>query len=467
VVRTNIEKIGGTIDLASTEGAGTSFTIKIPLTLAIVSALIVESAGDKFAIPQISVVELVRAGGTSEHRIESIGGTPVLRLRDRLLPLVSLAKALCLPSSDTADPETDELFVVVSQVGNQLFGIIVDRVFDTEEIVVKPVSPILRDIQMFSGNTILGDGSVIMILDPNGIAASVGTMDDDHAAADAAAKAATSHGPGGEEAIAMLVFRAGGAEPKAVPLNLVARLEEVDAGAIERSDGRFVLQYRGQLMPLVPFLAGAGPKESGRQPILVFADRDRRMGLLVDEIVDIVDQRLEVQIGGEGPGVLGSAVIAGKATDVIDAGHYLRQAHEEWFQDGGRSAEPAGARKVLLVDDSPFFRNLMSPLLAAAGYRVTTAEDGGAALRALEESGGFDIIVSDIDMPGMTGFELAEACRKSERWRSTPMLALSAKSDPGDIERGRAVGFDDYVVKFDRDTLLSAMSQVLAAGGSR
>src|SRR5712692_2481946 len=179
VVRTNIEKIGGTIELKSQEGKGSSFIIKIPLTLAIVSALIVECAGEKFAIPQISVVELVRAAANSENRIEQLNRTPVLRLRNRLLPLVSLQSLLKLRSGEENGPETrrasgGETFIVVAQVGTYSFGIIVDRVFDTEEIVVKPVAPILRDIAMFSGNTILGDGSVIMILDPNGIAAASG-----------------------------------------------------------------------------------------------------------------------------------------------------------------------------------------------------------------------------------------------------------------------------------------------------
>ncbi|MGH6719459.1 MAG: chemotaxis protein CheA, partial [Alphaproteobacteria bacterium] len=154
VVRTNIERIGGTIELKSTEGAGTTFVIKIPLTLAIVSALIVECGGEKFAVPQISVVELVRAGGASEHKVEMISGTPVLRLRDRLLPLVSLDRTLRLVDGDGGVGERNETYIVVTQVGAQVFGIIVDRVFDTEEIVVKPVAPILRHIDMFSGNTI-------------------------------------------------------------------------------------------------------------------------------------------------------------------------------------------------------------------------------------------------------------------------------------------------------------------------
>src|SRR4051812_49140663 len=167
VVKTNMERIGGTIDIRSREGQGTTFTIKIPLTLAIVSALIVEAGGERFAIPQISVVELVRAGTGSGTVIERVNNTPVLRLRDRLLPLVSLTGLLQL--EEQANDRNDS-YIVVAQVGANMLGIMVDRVFDTEEIVVKPVAPILRHVTAFSGNTILGDGSVIMILDPNGIA---------------------------------------------------------------------------------------------------------------------------------------------------------------------------------------------------------------------------------------------------------------------------------------------------------
>ena len=168
VVRSNIEQIGGTVDLNSSAGVGTSFTIKIPLTLAIVSALIVEVGGERFAIPQLSVLELVRAGG-GEHRIERIKDTPVLRLRNRLLPLLYLKEVFRL-----GDSERESGFVVVMQVGNQVFGVVVDGVFHTEEIVIKPMSSKLRHIAVFSGTTILGDGSVIMIIDPNGVAQALG-----------------------------------------------------------------------------------------------------------------------------------------------------------------------------------------------------------------------------------------------------------------------------------------------------
>ncbi|MEA2754634.1 MAG: two-component system, chemotaxis family, sensor kinase CheA [Aliidongia sp.] len=454
VVRTNIEKIGGTIELKSQVGRGSTFVIKIPLTLAIVSALIVECAGERFAIPQISVIELVRAAPGTETQIERLNGTPVLRLRNRLLPLVSLERLLRLERPTEAAVET---FIVVAQVGNYSFGIIVDRVFDTEEIVVKPVAPILRDITMFSGNTILGDGTVIMILDPNGIAAATGemTVGDSHNVEQAAKSTAR-----GAQRTSLLLFRAGSGGPKAVPLALVARLEEIDRTEIEYSNGKPVTQYRGKLMPLV-LIEGADPLPTeGRQPILVFSDQNRSMGLLVDEIVDIVEDVLNVELGSERPGLVGSAIIAGKATDLIDAGHYLMQAFDDWFgtaQDADYGTVDR-AKRVLLVDDSPFFRNLLTPLLSVAGYDVSAVESAGRALDLQEAGEEFDVIISDIEMPGMNGFEFAETVRSAGAWRNTPMVALSSHATPQDLDRGREVGFTDYIAKFDRDALLNTLS---------
>ena len=464
VVKTNIEKIGGTIDLKSEKGKGTRFTIKIPLTLAIVSALIVECGGERFAIPQLSVVELVRAGGASEHRIEVVNQTPVLRLRDRLLPLVYLDRMLGLDGEErAADREDGDGFVIVAQVGAYSFGIVVDRVFDTEEIVVKPVAPILRDLTLFSGNTILGDGSVIMILDPNGIAMSTGEV------AVAADQNTADQGAGlsddDEEApVSLLVFRAGSAEPKAVPLSLVARLEEFEAGAIERANGRHVVQYRGRLMPVVAMDETYALRAEGRQPVLVFADERNTMGLAVDEIVDIVEDRLKIELVANRPGMLGTAVVAGQATEIVDVGHYLNHAFGDWFRaqgDGDVAFELGRPLRVLLVDDSPFFRNMLRPLLSVAGYEVTTAEDALTALRLRDAGAAFDVIVSDIEMPGMNGFQFAEAVRADARWHDTPLVALSSHTSPSDLDRGREVGFNDYVAKFDKGALLESLSTTL------
>ncbi|KAA0582350.1 hybrid sensor histidine kinase/response regulator [Azospirillum sp. B21] len=459
VVKTNIEKIGGTIEIKSAQGKGSTFVIKIPLTLAIVSALIVECAGERFAIPQISVVELVRAAADSEHTIERLKGTPVLRLRNRLLPLVSLQQLLRLDDSEDAKKPADETFIVVTQVGTYTFGIMVDRVFDTEEIVVKPVAPILRHIEMFSGNTILGDGSVIMILDPNGIASATGEM----AMGEAAGKETTAvQTQRQEDKMALLLFRAGEGAPKAVPLSLVARLEDVDLATVEMSNGLPVVQYRGKLMPLVPIDPNFSLANEGRQPVLVFADGDRSMGLIVDEIVDIVEEKLNVQLAAERPGLMGSAIIAGKATEVIDAGFFLTQAYKDWFGSSAQEGfEEEKLQRVLLVDDSPFFRNLLTPLLSVAGYDVTAVENAGDALALCEAGEDFDVIVSDIEMPGMSGFDFAEAVRHGSRWQGVPMVALSSHASARDLDRGRIAGFNDYVAKFDRDALLFALQQTL------
>jgi len=458
VVRTNIEKIGGTIEMKSVWGKGTTFTIKIPLTLAIVSALIVEASGERFAIPQISVQELVRLTNSGENKLEDIHGTPVMRLRDHLLPLISLTKILKL---DAVENERAHKQVIVVEVGAQTFGIIVDRVFDTEEIVVKPVSPILKSIKLFSGNTILGDGSVIMILDPNGIANAVGKVDTNIDKGKAAGAHALSDS---ERKTSLLIFNAGAGAPRAVPLALVARLEDVDVSKIEISGNQKVVQYRGKLMPLIPFSDQMKLHDKGTQPVLVFSDRDRSMGLMVDNIVDIVEERINVQISSENNfGLLGSAIIHGQATDVIDVGHFLSIAHNDWFgaKSDGAFERKGKQKKILLVDDSPFFRNMISPMLTIAGYHVVSTESGTEAMALCNAGEKFDIIISDIEMPDMNGYEFAKKLKANDsKWKNVPLLALSSHATAQDLERGKAAGFSDYIAKFDRESLLRSIAHI-------
>lgn len=456
VVRTNIDQIGGTIDVKSVAGEGSSVTIKIPLTLAIVSALIVEAAGDRFAIPQLSVVELVRARANSEHRIERIKDTAVLRLRNKLLPLMHLKKLLKIDDGSSSDPENG--FIVVTQVGSQTFGIVVDGVFHTEEIVVKPMSTKLRHIDMFSGNTILGDGAVIMIIDPNGIAKALGAAGS--TAQGMADENASSHANTGEQLTSLLVFRAGSTQPKAVPLGLVTRLEEISTDKIELSNGRYMVQYREQLMPLVQ-MNGVNVQTSGSQPILVFADDGRSMGLVVDEIIDIVEERLHIEVAGSQEGILGSAVIKGQATEVIDVGHFLPMAFADWFSR--KEMRPSvTAQSVLLVDDSAFFRNMLAPVLKAAGYKVRVAPNAQEGLTALRSGQAFDVVLTDIEMPDMNGFEFAETIRGDQHLQGMPIIALSSVVSPAAIERGRQAGFHDYVAKFDRPGLIAALKEQTA-----
>jgi two-component system chemotaxis sensor kinase CheA len=344
VVRTNIEKIGGAIDLSSRAGFGSKFTIKIPLTLAIVSALIVEVAGERFAVPQTAVIELVRISrnGASEQRIERINNAPVLRLRDRLLPLVILEDLFKLNRPD-ADPSA-ERFVVVTQVGAQVFGMIVDRLFDTEEIVVKPMAPITRNVAAFLGNTILGDGSVIMILDPGGIAGAIGNG---AASRDAPRTESKQHVEDMQEKNTMLLFRAGAGGPKAVSLRSIARLEEFNLRDIECVSGRHVIQYRGKLIPVVPFDPAIDLDVDARRPALVFADGERVMALLVDAVVDIVETEIDNHRSLAKPGIIGSAIVAGRATELIEAGYFCKQGFADWSAPNDRLVGKADVPLVM------------------------------------------------------------------------------------------------------------------------
>ncbi|MGH1350270.1 MAG: chemotaxis protein CheW [Methyloligellaceae bacterium] len=460
VVRTNIEYIGGNVDLKSVPGKGTTFFIKIPLTLAIVSALIVEASQQRFAIPQLSVVELVRAHKEGEHRIEMINRTPVLRLRNKLLPVIYLSRLLNLEALGEDGEERnlaeENVFVVVTQVGTQTFGIVVDSVFHTEEIVVKPMSTMLREISMFSGNTILGDGSVIMIIDPNGIAQQIET-EQTPAVVDAEGGADIID-IGSRATTTMLLFRADSKELKAVPLSLVTRLEEINVADIEKSNDRDLVQYRGTLMPLIYINDRATHREEGPQPILVFTDEDRSMGLVVDEIVDIVEDHLNIEISADKKGMVGSAIIKGKATEIIDVAHYLPKAFDDWLENKDDKAAHK-EYNLLLIDDSPFFRNMLAPLLGAAGYKVTLAESALDAIRLKDNGLVFDVIVSDIEMPDMTGIEFAASLRGDSRWGAIPIIALSSNTSPEIIERSRKAGFIDYVAKFDREGLIESLKE--------
>jgi two-component system chemotaxis sensor kinase CheA len=460
VVKTNIDQIGGAIDVKSTPGAGSSFTIKIPLTLAIVSALIVEAAGERFAIPQLAVIELVRAHANSEHRIERIKDTPVLRLRNKLLPLIHLGTLLRIGTGANGVGESG--FIVVTQVGNQKFGIVVDGVFHTEEIVVKPMSSVLRHIGMFSGTTILGDGSVIMIVDPNGLAESVGsaaTGPQDSGEREAADESATA-----AQTISLLVFRAGSQDYKAVPLSLVTRLEEIDAKTIESANGRRLVQYRGHLMPLMSVTQDSRVRTQGVQPLLVFSEAGRSMGLIVDEIVDIVEDRLTIEVTSHTPGVLGSAIVKGKATEIVDVGHFLPLAFADWGQRKDM-ARRAAAPRLLLVDDSAFFRGMLSPVLQAAGYDVVVATGAEEALALLkkgkssDKGTAFDAILADIEMPGMSGLQFASMVRAEQQLAGVPLIALSSHATPAMLEKIHAAGFGCFVAKFDRPGLIAALKE--------
>ena len=312
VVRSNIEKISGSIEMKSVEGKGTTFTIKIPLTLAIVSAIIVGIGKERFALPQLDVSELVIANTQGSNKIETINGTPVLRLRDQLLPLITLKTLLKIEGEQRT--EDKPLYIAVVKVGGLSAGLIVDHVYDTEEIVVKPVASLLRNITAFSGNTILGDGQVIMILDPSGIMKSSGIANN----------ASLNETPTNKEISGaekpLLLFHAGNNCLKAVPLENVSRLEEIDLASIELAGKQRVIQYGNALMPLYVHGEDQTLATQGRRPVIVFSTRNGLSGLIVDKILDITSFRGEYQIRSDGS-LEGSAIIQGQTTDIININH--------------------------------------------------------------------------------------------------------------------------------------------------
>ena len=320
VVKTNIEKIGGQVDIQSRIGEGTTLKVKIPLTLAIIPALMVAgSDSERFAIPQVSLLELVRLEGDQARRgVERIHGARFYRLRGNLLPLVDLDDVFGMPRGG-ADAEV--VNIVVLKADDRQFGLVVSAIHDTEEIVVKPLGALLKGVDVFAGATILGDGHVALILDVLGIATHasiVSEVRDRHVTdSDAAAGPAA-----GDEAQTMLVCRVGESQRAAIPLRLVARLEEFPATAIEYAGGQPVVQYRGHIMPLVDLgglFQGAGALGHGdTYQVVVHGDGARAVGLAVAEILDIVTEPVVLQRQSARHGVSGAAVLQQRVTDVVD-----------------------------------------------------------------------------------------------------------------------------------------------------
>ncbi len=332
VVKTNIEKIGGTVDITSTFGKGSTIKIKIPLTLAIIPALIVTSRSERFAIPQVNLLELVRLEGQqARNGIERLHGTMVYRLRGHLLPLVFLDKALEL-GGEPADKEV--VNIVVLQADDRQFGLVVDGISDTEEIVVKPLGKELKGISTFAGATIMGDGRVALILDVLGVAQRAAVVSESRGRT-AVDKSQQAKGEG-EPKETLLLFRGGATGRMAIPLSMVARLEEVAADAVEQAGGRDVVQYRGAILPLVDLgqelsLKGARREAGAPLQVIVYSERGRSVGFVVEQILDIVEETVTVRSRTSRTGVVGSVVVQGKVTDLLDVHGVIRRSDPTFF----------------------------------------------------------------------------------------------------------------------------------------
>ena len=318
----------------------------------------------------------------------------------------------------------------------------------------------LREVNLFSGSTILGDGSAVIILDTGRIAAKGGLLQEESRAAAAESAGVKAAG----DRISLLIAKAGRPAPVAVPLALVSRLEEFARDRVERVGGKLVVQYRGELVPLA--VPGGASAESltaaDRIPALIFSDGQRTMGLLVEEILDIVDCECVIERSAGNPELLGAAIVGGAATEILDVYHFLRVAYPDWFGKEGTPSEGRAAR-LLVVDDPSFFRGLLKPLLESRGYEVALAEDGLAALEQLEAGGEFDLVLSDIEMPRLDGLGLVRRLRSEPRWAGLPVLALTTLAGEGSRRAGLEAGFRDYLVKFDQDLVLAAIARAIAA----
>jgi two-component system chemotaxis sensor kinase CheA len=450
VVRENIESIGGTIALSTTVGRGTSFSLKIPLTLAIAPALIIESRGHRFALPQHAVVEAVGVSD-SGARIDNVQGALVLRLRDQVLPIADLGHFLGL--EETPVPEGVDQLVVVMRVGSLNFGIIVDGVCDVQEIVVKPLGLSLTGLTTFSGNTILGDGSVVLILDPPGLAKTLGLDNANEF------RVAPSQPPFvlPNEPMRLIVFRAGPGALKAAPLSIISRIESVRSEDIFTSDGMRVMTHQGRLMPLIsPRDDVIATMPGGVQPVLVIGVGGEPMGLLVSEIVDIIEENLEIEIAGESPSVIGSTTIRGEPAEILDITHFMRIARPGAFSRGHTRRFA-----VLIVDDKLFFRDMLSPIVSAAGYEVSTAGSAAEALELFDKGAQFDAVVTDTDMPDMDGYSFARALLADGRRDEMPIIAMAAHAAPAVLAAAKTAGMRTAVGKFDRGSLLAALNEAL------
>jgi two-component system chemotaxis sensor kinase CheA len=349
VVKTNVEKIGGTVDVQSTLGRGTTVRVKIPLTLAIIPALVVTCGGDRYAIPQVSLLELVRLEPDEVAKgIEMVQGAPVHRLRGRLLPLVYLSRVLELAGVADVRPQAgNAVNIVVLQAEGRPFGLVVDEINDTEEIVVKPLGKQLKGVNTFAGATIMGDGKVALILDALGLAQKASVISELQDRAMAVKEPSSGEKNAGNRQT-LLLFQTGKNGRMAVPLSLVARLEEFASSKVESTGEQQVVQYRGQIMPLIRISDAVELPENehgetaadAQAPlqVVVYAEQGRSVGLVVERILDIVEEEVVLDRMAERAGILGTAVVQQRVTDMLDVKGVVQAAYPGFFREAAKAA---------------------------------------------------------------------------------------------------------------------------------
>jgi len=492
VVKSNLDQLGGQVDIETARGKGTTIRIKLPLTLAIIPSLLVSVGQERYAIPQVNVDELLRIPVTQIHeRVEMVGDAEVLLLRGELIPLLYLSNVLGLDNSSCeASQMVGEILrgeksleqvqesgcimadvnLVVVSAGQFRYGLVVDQLHDSVEIVVKPLGRHFKECQGYAGATIMGDGHVALILDVAGL----GRLGDlsltvSRERSTLVAKEAEV-GPS-QDKLSLFVFRNTPQEHCAVPLDLVARVELIDAKEIEEVGGRRVIKYRGGTLPVFSLdqATNVGLLElSGELIVIVFLMAGHEIGLLAKPPVDAIETQVAIDVFTlKQPGISGSAVIGENTTLIVDIYELIQTVQPDWFAVRGSieiadDAGEVGVPHLLLVEDSDFFRTQVKKFIEDDGYSVDVAEDGLVAWNMINaEPEKYDLIVTDIEMPNMDGFELSRRIRQDKRFSLTPIVALTSLAGDEDVARGKAVGIDDYQVKLDKERLLQSIYECL------
>jgi two-component system chemotaxis sensor kinase CheA len=459
VVKSHIEKIGGVVDVFSRPGEGATVKIRIPLTLAIIPGLVITSGGERFVIPQVSLLELIRLEGDSAGKhIEYVHGTPVYRRRGSLLPITYLNQVLGLKSADRAEAVS----MVVLQAEDRQFGLVVDGINDTQEIVVKPLGKQLKGLTLYAGATIMGDGRVALILDVLGIGQRSGVFGESREQTRVADK---QKAQSEIEQQRLLLFRAGSFDRLAVPLSLVARLEEFPRSAIEHAGGGQVVQYRNRILPLVSLRAvlepGAPSQSQLADPVqvVVFNDGDRSVGMVVDQILDVAEEAVTVRQKSNRKGLLGSAVVGKRVTDFLDLNEVIRASEGNWDKNADGQEN---SKRVLIADASSFSRGMIRSGLDMAGYTVLEAASLDEAIRVLEKQP-LDAVVAALDLPPNGSSALLAAIRRRPEWEKIPVLAVADASDHVLASAVRSAGFQDCQSKIDSAAILESLAHLVSA----
>ena len=456
VVKSHIEKIGGVVDVTSRIGEGTTVKIRIPLTLAIIPGLVITSGGERFVIPQVSLLELIRLEGDSAGKhIEHVHGTPVYRRRGSLLPITYLNEVLGLKSADKAEAVS----MVVLQAEDRQFGLVVDGINDTQEIVVKPLGKQLKGLTLYAGATIMGDGRVALILDVLGIGQRSGVFGESREQARVSDKQKTQSDI---EQQRLLLFRSGSFDRLAVPLSLVARLEEFPLSAIEHAGGGQVVQYRNRILPLVSLRAVLEPGVPNQSQladpvqVVVFNDGDRSVGMVVDQILDVAEEAVTVRQKSSRKGLLGSAVVGKRVTDFLDLNAIIHASEGNWDQstDGQGSG-----KRILVADASAFSRGMVRGSLDMAGHVVLEAANLDEALRRLEQQP-IDIVVTALDLPPDGSAALLAVIRSRPEWKNIPVMAVADATDHILASAVRTAGFHDCHAKTDSVAILESVARM-------